>query len=130
MGCKKRLLHAATTGQLTLTTEHQGFLHFLHYNIIWLCSLFAIINSFVIFPTLKEKKKIINYNNQCINNAAPHVLFISLFSINIKSLFERFVVISTLCDYKSSQLNRQKGLLSCHQWNMSFIPQAGTVGVH
>lgn len=49
---EKKLLHAATPGQLTVTLiTPQGLVHLLHYNIVWALSLFAIINSFCfLFP--------------------------------------------------------------------------------
>lgn len=94
--------------QLTLIlTKPQGFLHLLHFNIIWRRSLFSIINSFVIFFFSLHLTGIINSNNQWISVATPHVLFTRLFSIKIKLLIQRIVII-ILCDYMNSHVLRQR----------------------
>lgn len=57
---EKKLLHAATTGRLTLTLiTPQGLLHLLHYNIIWV--LIICNYKFLCFFSLRQ---IITLNNQ------------------------------------------------------------------
>lgn len=51
---RENLLHAATIGCLTLIAITLLGLHWLHYNIAWAPSLFAIINSFVFFSPSQQ----------------------------------------------------------------------------